>query len=213
MLHAYPTKSGTGIDLFGHRDDLEALHETIHYLCGDTQAESERHEHALSVAYDLRKSFEGSRDARQTEYGQLYGTQYTWPYILFYTSYYRHLAGYKSTTKMHQANLTLLEYCLESALIEYDAKVGAEMISLYRGVGDVTQEYYINFTSQVFYDFLFQSASGKMRFRRLPALIKSMYQWSPQYQDYAAMLEKEAKRHNCSPHMLQDNREWPDIKW
>ncbi len=213
MLHAYPTKRGTGVELFGHHDDLESLHETIHFLCGESQAEIEQHEHALAVAYDLRKSFERCRDIRQTSHGELLGTQYAWPYVIFYTSYYRHLAGYKATTKLHQANLNQLEYCIESALLEYDAKVGGEVVALYRSVGDVTDTYYTSYIMKLLYDFLFQSSSGKMRFRRLPALIRSMHQWSSEYQDYAAMLEQQAKKQGCSPRQLRDSRQWGDIQW
>jgi hypothetical protein len=213
MLHVKPTQKGTGIELFGHHDDLESLYETVHYLCGDTQAESEQHEHALSFAYELRKSFERCRGIRQSEYGELYGTQHCWPYILFYTSYFRHLAAYRPTNKLHQSNLMQLEYAVESALIEYDAKIGAEIIDLYRGIGDVAASYQVSFVEEIMYEFLYLSASGKMRFRRLPALIKAMYPMSSQYQSYADRVQRIAKKYNCSPEQLTDDRQWPEIKW
>ena len=213
MLYAAPTKKGTGLELFGHADDLENLHETIHFLCGGSEGALDQHEHALSVAYEIRKAFERQRDIRRSEFGEQYGTQFVWPHIVFYVSYFRQLAAYRPTNKEHLANLMRLEFCLESALIEYDAKVGAEVVSLYPMVGAVNPDFYDGYVSDITYSFLYEGGSGKMRFRRLPAMVKSMAQFSPEYRDYAAMLEREAKKHGCSPHQLRDSREWPEIEW
>ena len=116
MLYAIPTKKGTGVKLFGHSDDLKNLHETLHFLCGESEAELDRNEHALSVAYEIRKAFEGQRERQNSESGELFGTRLTWPHIIFYTSYFRQLAGYRSANKEHQSNLARLEYCVESAI-------------------------------------------------------------------------------------------------
>ena len=213
MLHAAPTKKGTGLALFGHADDLENLHETIHYLCDVSDGALDQHEHALSVAYEIRKAFERQRETRDTESGRQYGTQFVWPHIIFYTSYFRHLAAHRPTNKEHQSNLTRLEYCVESALIEYDPKVGAEVVASYHPVGAVTPDFFGGYVSDVMYSFLYEGGSGKMRFRRLPSLVRSMAEWSQEYREYAAMLEREAKKHGCSPHQLRDTREWPAIEW
>lgn len=213
MLHAAPTKKGAGLELFGHADDLENLHETIHFLCDGPVGALDQHEHALSVAYEIRKAFERQREVRETESGEQYGTQFLWPHIIFYVSYFRQLAAYRPTNKEHQSNLLRLEYCLESAMVEYDAKVGAEVVSLYPTVGSVTQDFYDSYIADITYSFLYEGGSGKMRFRRLPALVRAMAQFSSEYRDYAAMLEREAKKHGCSPHQLRDSREWLDFEW
>lgn len=213
MLHAAPTKKGTGIEIFGHTDDLENLHQTIHYLCEGNDGMPDEHEHALSVAYELRKAYERQREERKTEFGTLLGTFIDWPQIVFYTSYFRHLAAFRPTTKELQSNLSRLEFCVESALLQYDPKVGAEVIELYPMVGAVSRDFYPSYVPDVTYTFLYQSGTGKMRFRRLPALIKSMSAWSDEYREYAEMLEQEAKKHGCSPYQLHDSREWPEIQW
>src|SRR5690606_41574235 len=120
MLYSQSTKKGTGIELFGHRDDLVSLHETLHFLCGEFDDELDRHEHALSLAYEIRKAFEWQRLQRASEHGELLGTQLTWPHVIFYTSYFRQLAGFRATTKEHQANLTRLEYGVWSSPLECD---------------------------------------------------------------------------------------------
>jgi len=213
MLYATPTKRGTGLQLFGHRDDLENLHETLHFLCGGAEGEIDRHEHALSLAYEIRKAFEGQREQIDSEYGTMFGTRLTWPHVIFYTSYFRQLAGFRSTNKEHQSNLARLEYCVESALLEYEPKTGLEVVSMYPTMGALAPDFYDSYLSHILYIFLFESGSGKMRFRRLPVLLESLSPLSQEYRQYAAMLERESKKQGCSPHVLHDSREWPDIEW
>ena len=213
MLHAAPTKKGTGLELFGHADDLESLHETIHFLCGASEGALDQHEHALSVAYEIRKAFERQREVRNTASGEQYGAQFVWPQIIFYVSYFRQLAAYRPTNKEHQSNLMRLEFCLESALVEYDPKTGAEVVSLYPMVGAVTPDFLDGHIADITYSFLYASGSGKMRFRRLPTLVRSMTPFSSEYRNYVAVLEREAKKQGCSPYQLRDSREWPEIDW
>lgn len=213
MLFATPTKKGTGLALFGHADDLENLHETIHFLCGESEGAQDQHEHALSIAYEIRKAFERQREVRDTEYGEQLGTLFVWPHILFYTSYFRQLAARRPTNKEHQSNLSRLEYCVESALVEYDPKIGAEVVSSYPMIGAVTPGFLDSYVSEITYSFLYEGGTGKMRFRRLPTLIRSMAQWSQAYQAYEKMLEREATKHGCLPSQLRDSREWSEIEW
>jgi len=78
---------------------------------------------------------------------------------------------------------------------------------------DYMGEYDDSYIADVTYSFLYQAGSGRMRFRRLPILIRSMAQWSPEYGEYAAVLEREAKKQGCSPYQLHDSREWSEIEW
>ena len=213
MLYATSTKKGTGVELFGEENALVSLHETLHFLCGISESDLDRHEHALSLAYEIRKAFERQRLCRSTESGELLGTQLAWPHLLFYTAYFRHLAGYRATTKEHQDRLAALENAVESALVGYDAKVGSEVISLYPCIGSVASNFYAGYVEDITYSWLYDSGSGKMRFRRLPALVRALHIFSTQYQQYAMMLEREAKKLGCSPRQLQDTREWPEIEW
>lgn len=213
MLHSAPTKKGTGLALFGHADDLENLHETIYFLCGGSEGELDKNVHALSVAYEIRKAFERQREVLESDSGEQVGTRFVWPHIVFYTAFFRQLAAYRPTNKEHQSNIYRLEYCVESALIEYDPEVGAEVVSICPMIGGVTPDFLDGYVANVTYSFLFERGSGKMRFRRLPTLLRSMAEWSPDYQEYAAMLEREATKRGCSPHQLRDSRKWPKIDW
>ncbi len=44
-----------------------------------------------------------------------------------------------------------------------------------------------------------------MRFRRLPVLLRSLFPMSAEYQAFAEMLEREAKKAGCSPYELHDS--------
>jgi hypothetical protein len=213
MLDAKPTKKGAGLEIFGHPEDFESLHETLHTLCESAPGGLDQHEHALSLAYEIRKAFEGQREVAETEQGVLVGTPLLWPHALFYTSYFRNLAAYCPTTKADQANLYRLEDCIETAIAEYDAKIGLEVIELYPMVGKASGRYWPQYVEDICYQFLFGGGSGKMRFRRLPALIRALHELSPEYREYADLLQQEADRLHCSPGELRDTRDWPEIDW
>lgn len=59
MLQAYPTKKGTGIEIYGTRDDLEILYETVHKM-PTTLDEYNKFQKAqfqllMNFAYEIRK--------------------------------------------------------------------------------------------------------------------------------------------------------------
>ena len=213
MLRAAPTKKGTGLTLAGHADDLVSLHETLHFLCAGLDRNSDGHEHALSIAYEVRKAYEHQRESYQTESGELLSTRFVWPQILFYTSYFRQLAAYCNTNKEHQSNLARLEHCVETALVEYDVKVGSELVAIYPTVWAATDKYLDSYVESVTHSFLYEGGTGKLRFRRLPMLVRSMHPLSSEYRAYSEMLEHEAKKHGCKPSDLRDSRPWPEIEW
>ncbi len=151
MLFAEPTKKGVGLTLYGDYNDLRSLHETIHVLCGDEGGcYSGQHEHALSIAYDLRKAYEGKRKSKSIgDNGDTYlGVNLIWTHALFYSSFFRQCAGFQPTNKEHQANLYRFEYCIENALLEYDLKIGSEVIK-YSSVGFVSQEFLFSFVDYI----------------------------------------------------------------
>jgi len=213
MLRATPTKKGTGLILLGHPDDLVSLHETLHFLCRGLDRSNDKHEHALSIAYEVRKAFEHKREVHHTESGEVLGTRFVWPQILFYASYFRQLAAYCNTNKEHQSNLALLEHCVETSLVEYDAKIGLELVAIYPNVWAITNEYLDSYVESVTHSFLYDGGSGKLRFRRLPALVRSMHPLSPEYKEFSEMLEREATKKGCKPSDLRDSRPWPEIEW
>lgn len=66
MLFSEPTKRGVGLTLYGDSHDLRSLHETVHLLCGSgVGGHDDQQEHALSIAYEIRKAYEGQRDTKR----------------------------------------------------------------------------------------------------------------------------------------------------
>lgn len=216
MLFSEPTQKGVGIALFGDVDDLRDLHETVHALCHDGAAgHDDQQTHALSLAYEVRKAYEGQREERPRVAGQgrYYGFRMTWPAVLFHASYLRQCAAFRPTRKDHHANLYRLEHCIESALLEYDPKVGAEVLRHSAGIGFVSKGYVSSFVDDVAYQYIYEGGSGKMRFRRLPQLLRTMAEWSEEYRSYAQQMQTLAARHQCSVYQLRDTREWSDFDW
>ncbi len=218
IQHAFaePTKQGVGLILYGDYNDLRSLHETIHSLCGDAGGcHSVQHEHALSMAYDLRKAYEGKRESKSVgEGGDTYlGVKLVWTYALFYASFFRQCAGFQPTNKEHQANLYHFEFCIENALLKYEPKIGSEIINSYSSIGFVSQKFLFSFVDDVSFQYIYQGGTGKMRFKRLPQVLRQFHEWSSEYKEHEEFMTLQAKQQNCSVHDLRDMREWPDFKW
>ena len=116
-------------------------------------------------------------------------------------------------TKEHLSNLYRVEYCLEQALLEYDQKAGSEAVAAFRNIDLFTKEYLIEFVSVRIYDYIFNCGTGKMRFRRLPAILVSLDELSAEYKDFYAAWCEEAKRLGSRPENLEDTRDWGEFEW
>lgn len=221
MLQAYPTKKGTGIEIYGTRDDLEILYETVHKIA-TTLDEYNKFQKAqfqllMNFAYEIRKGYEGSRlvndeSAEDETKIRFYGFQLVWTDILIFISTLRHNAGYLKTNKLDQSNIYMLEYVTEKALFAYDAE-GANIIQHFIGQRiDIT-----NPLSFVIYQALqikyVTSPVGKKRFRNIPNLLITHFsEWLPEYKALVLSLEISAKKHNCEITDLEFE-DFPEIKW
>ena len=216
MLTSSPTKRGFGITLYGDYEDLGSIHKTIHKLCDSWLiAENEQNEDALSIAYEIRKAYEGKRETivfKETK-NTYFSFNIDWPFIIFYTSYFRYSASYCDTNKEDQSNLYRLEYYVEKSLIEYDHKIGNEILSWYQTIGCVSKDFIISYVDDVAYEFLYGGGSGKMNFRRLPQLLRRFIEWSDKYKEYSQYMQEQASINNCTIAQLFDSRERPEIKW
>lgn len=216
MLYAIPTKRGYGVTLYGDCKDLESLHGTIHLICDENSYGVYSHkEMALSIAYEIRKAYEGKRqkiidEERGSTY---YATNIAWPEALFYASFLRHTAGFCPTTKKDQANLYCFEYCIESALVSYDYNIGTDILIWYDTIGCVSKDFIISFVNEINYEYLHGGLSGKRNFKRLPELLRNIHSSSDEYNRFAEYIKTEAQKNNCRPDQLWDGRDWPEIKW
>lgn len=221
MLQAYPTKKGTGIEIYGTRDDLVVLYETVHKIA-NTLDEYNKFQKAqfqllMNFAYEIRKGYEGSRlvndiPSEDETKIRFYGFQLVWTDVLIFISTLRHNAGYLKTDRLDQANMYILEYITEKALFAYDAE-GANNIRNFIGQRiDIT-----NKLSFVIYQALqikyVTSPAGKKRFRNIPNLLITHFsEWLPEYKSLVHSLEISAKEHNCDITDLEFD-DFPEIKW
>ncbi|ULQ55862.1 hypothetical protein KJS94_14525 [Flavihumibacter rivuli] len=222
MLFAHPTKNGTGIAIYGHKDELSILHSTIHFI-SDVLDESHpiqfaHHQLLMNLAYEVRKAGDGLRltqsmpldDNEGISY--VLGFQIAWTDILVFTNILRKYVGYRESNKLQQAILYNLEYCLEKAMTDYDP-IGSVQLKEYIGER-------INMHSE--FDFILYQAlhirfvterPGKIRFRKITKLIDGFYfEWNKDYKETIANVKRSAKENNCDWKDLSFS-EFPDIVW
>jgi len=122
MLTSSPTKFGAGITLYGDAHDLRALRETIHKIADERIVDERFGNLMLSLAYDVRKAYEGSRESKRVGLQGLNAVKYfsvniLWPFFLPQVALIRHFAAYRPTTHREQACLYLLEDCAITSLL------------------------------------------------------------------------------------------------
>lgn len=221
MLQATPTKNGTGISIYGDYGDLNSLYDTVHHVA-DALDESNiyqkgAHMLLLNFAYELRHAFQGTRLIQQVSFDDeqshhYYGFQLVWTDLLIFINTLRENAGFIMTDRKNQANLYMLEYVTEQALLKYDAVGAADIVPLFgRGLstgGEMTfiiyQTLHIDFVSM---------PGGKARFRKIAQLLHSYFSsWSPANKRIIQDLNDSARVHGCEIHELEF-RDFPEIKW
>lgn len=219
MIISKPTRYGAGPAIFGDYWDLNSVHETIHNLAtGKSLKGTPVSEFVLALAYDIRHAYQGDRERKRFGFDDLDTVEYRgvkvfWTVIIPQLGLLRWAAGFHATSKKDQANLFMLEWCVENALEEYDRQTGKmafDLVTIFQGMGS---NYYTQFIDEVTRRYLFEGRPGKARFRRLPEMLRKMSPISEGYRQFAAFLEGKARERGCSPHELSDKSDWPEFKW
>lgn len=222
MLQAYPTKSGTGISIFGDYGDLSSLYSTIHEVAAplddNNSIQKAQAKLLMNFAYEVRKAYSGQRLTDKLTYSgddkelSYYGFQLAWTDILIFISAIRYCAGHVHTDKLQQANLYMLEYVVEKALFQYDAE-GANEIKHYIGQRiNIINEFAFIIYQAVHIEYV-SGRPGKKRFRNIPNLIGTHFsEYRQEYKDLIASFEQSAKEQDCKITDLEFS-DFPDIKW
>ena len=222
MLKAQPTAKGTGISIFGSYEDLICLYDTVHHLAetlhADNKYQKGQHQLLMNFAYEIRKGYSGSRlkekivTAEEQENAFIYGFQVVWTDILIFINALRNCAGYIHTDKLHQANLYMLEYIVETALFNYDA-AGAQLIKEYIGQRINVGSMYAFIIYQAVHIKFISEKPGKGRFRKIPQLLSEHFsEWTLVYKELISSFEQSATVQNCEVTDLEFS-DFPDIKW
>lgn len=191
--------------------------KTIHALTSDGPLSYEQEEWIHGFAYEVRHAYQGDRllekfsgDEQPIQY---YGTKILWPAAVFYASQLRHAAAYSITQREHQSNLFRFEHIVELSLLSYDAKIEQEAVEWWQRLPMVSHDFLADFLGDLCYSYAFEGSAGKIRFKRLPQIIQSMWFMSEEYQAFHKEMWQIAKEKDCHPSQLHDIREWPEIKW
>lgn len=217
MIITTPTKYYAGVSLWGDYWDLRSLHSTIHDLVANSPYDEGIKDTILGLAYDIRKAYEKQRDEKNFGYDDYDSVTYRggkilWPIILFQVKALRDFAAFQPTTKEQQANLYRLEYCLEKSLTEIDPKIGQQCIDWLNGPSPLVKNYYTLFLSHAAKEYAIGS-TGKARFKKLPAILRSLYPLSDEYTLFAKSLEAQAIELECDPKDLHDFSDDGEVKW
>lgn len=222
MLQAYPTKSGTGVSIFGDYGDLkslyQAVHDTANAINDSNSVQKGNHQLLMNFACEIRKAYNGQRLTEEMQFPgeehklHYYGFQLVWTDILIFISVMRHHAGYIQTGKLYQGCMYLLEYVVERALGEYDAAGAAEIIPFITHGVAVSNEYAFIIYQAIHIEYA-SARSGKARFRTIPRLLRNYFNtWSPEYNGLIASFERSAAEQGCKVTDLELN-DFPEIKW
>ncbi len=220
MLKANPTKSGTGISIYGDFENLTILYSVIQNIADsldeDHELQSGQFKLLMNFAYEIRKAKDAHRlkEKIQIENDTItyYGTQFIWPDILIFSNVLRQNAGYLSLNKLKQSFVYLLEYIIENALMEYDPVAGENLKSLIGKGLSINQKYIFQIYQTIHYNFV-RNTKGEKRFRDLyKSLNNYLSSDSTVHKNMMKQLEESAKRLKCDimDIEVQDNH---SIEW
>lgn len=118
MLQVSLLKNHAGIMLFGNYLSLRQLHTVLHEVSNAVE-HLDHNEALLSLAYDVRKAYEGQRETFSPpefydEIGPRFGVKLLWPTLLYQCSLLRTALKYFDSTKTQQG----ITYLLENLVIE-----------------------------------------------------------------------------------------------
>jgi hypothetical protein len=199
--------------------DLRSVHETIHKLAAGKPLDGTGlSDFVLGLAYDIRHAYQGDREKERFGFDDLDTVEYRgvkvfWTVIIPQLGFLRWAAGFHATSKKDQANLFMLESCVESALEEYDREAGKMALDLVTVFQGMSPNYHTQYIHEVTRQYLCEGRSGKARFRILPEMLRRMSPISEEYRQFASFLEGKAKEKGCTPGELSDRSDWPEFKW
>jgi len=222
MLQAHPTKNGTGVSIFGDYGDLNSLYETVHYVADAlyeyNKEQNGQHQLLMNFAYEIRKAYSGQRLTDEIQFDNndqkinYYGFNIVWTDIILFINTLRYNNDFAQTNKLHQANIYMLEYIIETALSEYD-KEAADNIKKHIPKGINIHNQYIFLLYQSMHIEYVTDKPGKLRFRNIPNLFKRHFSVGAKgYKNIMSSFEKIAKEENCEVIDLAFE-EFPEIKW
>jgi len=218
MLKGEPTKYGTGITIYGDFHDLESLYDTMTTVAGPPEEQTADGLLFMSMAYDLRKSWQGMRETFEENEGDwkitYKGFNMFWPDFLVLLKLIRQRVGWSGGDPNIQANVYQLESLAYKSLVTFDASAGKKIVKWIKETKIDFNPYLFQILDQVRLDHLSEK-NGKPRFKNLLGNMEPFNTSSADYKVILAHLRTEAKRMNCRVQDLRDpeNYEALGYKW
>jgi hypothetical protein len=216
MLFAEATPMGAGVTLWGDYLDLRSLYDTVGRMVD--VAPGNIGDFIVALNYDIRHAYEHQRDEKTFGHDEIakvtyLGEKILWPHVLVQASLVRYYAAFIDTTKEDQANIFRLEHALEQALRNYDAEVGETCAEWLATPLHLPNDYLTEFFDEATYRFIADGPGGKRRFKKLPSVLRSISEFSPEYRTFKSELEKIATEKGGDLHDLRSSTEFPEFEW
>lgn len=218
MLTAYPTKYGTGIEIYGDCYDLRSLHAVLHNMdqhIGDTSFDGDFY---MGLAYEVRKANNGHRLKKVIgPYSDepYHGFQFSWPDILITLNLLRQRVGYLGNQHEINAHLFRLEHITMDALRQYDATTAIELV---KWITEHKVLFYV-YTQKALDEARmrhYKEKNGKTRFKKLNQHMKLLLHYSDEHHTLTNEYKQRAKKLNCEVEDLKFPSEaWSELefKW
>ncbi|MEB8015434.1 hypothetical protein NGK11_03185 [Raoultella ornithinolytica] len=183
MLQYKLTRFHAGFELWGNVASLVRLHEFIHRVVNESSYIKDKEGFILSLAYDVRKAYEGMRkkelrEPNDTDNSSIYGVPVLWPAVLVQTSILRYSMSFMELSKLDQSIMFELEYIVETALKQASPKEADELIHRIWHIGSSSYDHIAAVLDSRIQFFV--GLEPKQRLKMLPMLIDTfepMYDW------------------------------------
>jgi hypothetical protein len=215
MIFAEATPFGAGVILWGDYNDLRSLYDTVSRIAD--AAPDAVGDFMYGLSYNIRHAYEHQREEKvfgrdDIDKVMYLGERILWPHVLAQVSLVRYHAAFVNTSKEDQANIYRLEHALEQALRNYDAEIGETCAEWLATPFHASQQYLAEYFDELAHRYV-DGPAGKRRFKKLPAVLRSMSEVSPEYRAFKTELEKIAKEHGCEVDELSSLTEFPEFRW
>lgn len=218
MLIGYPTKYGTGIEIYGDCYDLRSLHQVLHNIDQHIGELSFDGDFYMGLAYEVRKAYTGNRLEKIIgHYSEepYYGFQFSWPDILLTLNLLRQRVGYMGNFHEVNAHLFALEHITMEALKQYDAAAATELV---KWITEHKIAFYV-YSAKALDEIRmrhYREKNGKTRFRKLNQHMKLLLPHSREHHRLSDEYDQRAKRLKCKVEDLEFPTEaWNELefKW
>lgn len=219
MLYGKPTKSGTGITLFGDYNDLSSLYNTMEALNWEQKDQMEEQIGLVvcALTYELRHAIKGHRlivnnhDENKCPI-TYYGFNIDWITLLYGISCLRSKASHHHNSFKDLINLDILEDTCRICMDSYDIE-GAKFNKLYINAWLNVNDVLINVIHQKVLSEFSSMKKGKLRFRKIHSLICKHNTFSTEYAKLHRIYELEKKDNPEILKKMMFDYEYKELEW